>query len=155
MTRASDRGFTLVEMLLVAVIVLLILAMAVPSYRQWRQTRLGKECCGRLDQIYAEIENYAFRHNAGDLEPWPEEGAEATLSAYLKGFTLPDGCPAGGLYRVGSTLTDSAGNIIVPTCSLETADADGSGAIFRYRGLHIHPRSFINNIRNPSLTFAD
>ncbi len=153
--RRTCRGLTLVEIMLIAAIVFLILSMVVPSYRQARRTRLGTQCNGRLDQIYNALEQYTFTHNSGPLAPWPPEGRDALLHFYLQGFSVSDGCPAGGAYRLGATITDARDNIIVPTCSLETVDPDATGVLYRYRGLHIHTRSFINNsVREPNLTYA-
>lgn len=156
MTCSTRKALTFVEILLLAAIVVLILVMAVPSYRNARRTRLGTECNGRLDKMYNALETYTFNTNAGELAPWPAAGKAAVFNLYGQGINLHDGCPAGGEYRLGATVTDEAGNIIVPTCSLETVDPDGRGVIYRYRGLHIHARSFLNNrVRNPNLTYAD
>ena len=72
----------------------------------------------------------------------------------MRGFKVSDGCPSGGVYTLGPTVTDANGIVIVPTCSLEDADPDGDGILNRQEGLHVHRRSLIDGARNPDLTFA-
>jgi hypothetical protein len=113
----------------------------------------GSACSNQLDILYSACEQIAFKLNAGPNEAWPAAGAHASINPYLR-FKIEDGCPAGGRYTLGGTITDSNSRVIVPTCSLENDDPNGNGVLNRMKGLHIHRRSFIDGARNPDLTFA-
>ncbi|MBE7558397.1 prepilin-type N-terminal cleavage/methylation domain-containing protein [bacterium] len=151
----GKSGFTLVEIMIVVAIIGLIVAIAVPSFLKSRRDAQGTTCSAQLEQIFSAIEQISFRFAVKPSGAWPAgQPAQVLIDTYLRGFSILDNCPSSGTYAVGATVTDAAGSIIVPTCSLENADPDGDGIVNREEGLHVHQRSLLNGVRNPVFTFA-
>jgi general secretion pathway protein G len=100
MTGKSDRrfkGFTLVEMMVVTAIMASILAIAMPSFTQARDTSKAKACQHNLRQILSAKERWAMDNNRGPMDT-PGMAELAVPGVYVKG--LPQ-CPSGGSYVVG------------------------------------------------------
>lgn len=100
------KGFTLVEIMIVVLIIGILLAIAVPNWFRAREHSRARECVMTLRQIDAAKEFMAQEMNLpngaacvmGDL--WP---------TYIKRSTPPV-CMAGGVYTVNVIGTN-------PTCS--------------------------------------
>lgn len=92
-----QRGFTLVEIMIVILIIGIILGIAIPQFLRAKEQSLAKVCISNLRELEYGKELYA-----ADLKL--QNGAPCTLNdlwpAYLKGIAFPD-CPAGGTYTVG------------------------------------------------------
>jgi general secretion pathway protein G len=153
-TKNTNRGFTLVEIMIVVAIIGLIVAIAVPSFLKSRRDAQGTNCSAQLEQIFSAQEQVSFKFNIPPGGAWPAAGAAATINTYLRGLDVSESCPSDGTYTLGGTVTDANGIVIVPTCTLENADPDGDGVVNSYEGLHVHRRSLRDNVRNPDLTFA-
>jgi prepilin-type N-terminal cleavage/methylation domain-containing protein len=101
------RGFTLVEIMIVILIIGVLLAIAVPQFLRAKEQSLSKVCIANLRDLEYAKELYAMDNKLAN-------GAPCTLPdlwpAYLKGIAFPN-CPAGGTYTVGPIGT-------TPTCSL-------------------------------------
>lgn len=100
----SQKGFTLIEIMIVVLIIGILLAIAIPNFVKARETSRTKSCIANLKQIDAAKEQDAMDHNIA------EGGAAANYLDYIKGGALPT-CPSGGTYTVGAIGTD-------PTCSI-------------------------------------
>jgi len=104
------RGFTLVEIMIVVLIIGILLAIAVPNFIKARETSRAKSFIANLKQIDAATEQWAMDNKAS-------QGATATLSSlvgtgtttYLK--NTPS-CPSGGTYPTSVTVGTA------PTCSV-------------------------------------
>ena len=101
MNRINKRkGFTLVEIMIVVLIIGILLAIAVPNFIRARETSRTKTCVANLRQIEAGKEQWAMETKAasdaavveGDLTP-----------NYIKNW--PD-CPSGGDYTIGNVDED-------------------------------------------------
>lgn len=115
------RGFTLVEIMVVVVVIGLLAAMAIPSFSRVRETSQAKTCINNLRQIASAKERYFFQ-NGGE-----ETVALATLigaDGYIKAAPI---CPAGGEYS-DPLLIDAE-----PAC--ETEDGEHLLSILRHLGL--------------------
>ena len=101
----KSKGFTLVEIMIVVLIIGILLAIAVPNFIKARETSRTKSCVANLRQIEAGKEQWAMEMKKngtdtptqGDLEPdyvkkWPQ-------------------CPSGGVYTINTVNS-------APTCSI-------------------------------------
>jgi len=70
MFKRSEKGYALVELLLVVVIIGILVSMALPRFLTSRDETRAKACRNNLFAINAEIEEYYFM--TGDL-PGPED----------------------------------------------------------------------------------
>ncbi len=104
----SRMGFTLVEIMFVALIIGLLASIALPSFVRARENSKSKACITNLRLIDSAKEQYILENNLAF--PGSEVLSSDVIRLYLKGNRFPS-CPAGGLYDIGA-LAD------VPTCSL-------------------------------------
>lgn len=98
------KGFTLVEIMIVVLIIGILLAIAVPNFIRARETSRSRSCVANLRQIDAAKEQWAMDNRAADGDAvggtlWPD---------YIK--REPE-CPSGGAYTINVIGTD-------PTCSI-------------------------------------
>lgn len=101
----KKKGFTLVEIMIVVLIIGILLAIAVPNFVRARETSRARTCVGNLKQIDSGKEQYAMeaRLAAGAAAAWAN-----LVPDYLK---RQPACPSGGVYTIGNIGTD-------PTCSI-------------------------------------
>ncbi|MCL5103702.1 MAG: prepilin-type N-terminal cleavage/methylation domain-containing protein [Armatimonadetes bacterium] len=103
--RRGRRGFTLIEIMIVILIIGVLLAIAVPNFIRARETARLKSCLSNLRQIDAAKDQYAAEHKKrdGDAVDWSD-----IIPTYIK--TEPE-CPTGVPYTLGSVGQN-------PTCSI-------------------------------------
>ncbi len=90
-----NRGFTIVELMVVVAIILILVAIAVPSYMNFRQTAKEGICVANLRQIESAIEQWGIINDVSDEEPLT--GHVTQIYTYLHGNTNPT-CPSAGTY---------------------------------------------------------
>jgi general secretion pathway protein G len=100
----ANKGFTLVEIMIVVAIIGLLAAIAIPSFIQARTTSQTNACINNLRQIDAAKEQDAIENNLIN------GGASVDVTIYIKGGAMPN-CPANGAYTAGAVGTD-------PVCSV-------------------------------------
>lgn len=101
----KNKGFTLVEIMIVVMIIGILLAIAVPNFIRARETSRARTCVGNLKQIDSGKEQYAMENRLAQ----GAAVAEANLVPdYIKRFPA---CPSGGTYTIGNIGTD-------PSCSI-------------------------------------
>jgi prepilin-type N-terminal cleavage/methylation domain-containing protein len=110
----KNRGFTLVEIMIVIAIIGLIAAIAIPNFIKAREDSMATACATNLEQINGAKQQVAFAQNLGPSDTVPN----SELVLYLQLGTnigTVDGstnlCPAGGTYAVGTMAQ-------LPTCTL-------------------------------------
>ena len=109
MTSRRKKGFTLVEIMIVVLIIGISLAIAVPNFIKARETSRTKSCIANLRQIDASKEQWAMDNNASNGSA--VTGGMPTLvgaNGYMKKTPT---CPSGGTYTLGNIGTD-------PTCTI-------------------------------------
>ena len=107
--RWSRKGFTLVEIMIVVLIIGILLAIAVPNFIKARETSRSKSCVANLKQIEAAKEQWCMDN---------KQAASATPAATdLYGTTNyvknTPSCPSSGTYTIGDMSTR-------PVCSIGT-----------------------------------
>jgi len=100
----KSKGFTLVEIMIVVLIIGILLAIAVPNFIKARENSRIRTCIANLRQIEAAKEQWAMENKKGSTTP-----TTANLSPdYMKSFPT---CPSGAVaYTIGQVDAN-------PTCS--------------------------------------
>jgi prepilin-type N-terminal cleavage/methylation domain-containing protein len=108
------KGFTLVEIMIVVLIIGILLAIAVPNFMKARDNSRAKSCIANLTQISAAKEQAAMDLKLQDTDT----PTQAQLTPdYIK--TMPT-CPANGTYAINAMNTN-------PTCTVTTPVAHTLG----------------------------
>lgn len=102
--KKRNKGFTLVEIMIVVLIIGILLAIAVPNFVKARETSRGKTCVANLRQIESAKEQCGMELQMGAADT----PTQAQLSPdYIKSWPA---CPSGGTYTIGDLSTE-------PSCS--------------------------------------
>lgn len=106
MKRQMNKGFTLIEIMIVVAIIGLLAAIAVPNFVKARTQSQTNACINNLRQIDSGKEQAAleFKLASGSTV------TTASVNTYIKGSTTPS-CPASGAYVYNSLGTN-------PTCNV-------------------------------------
>lgn len=97
----SQKGFTLIEIMIVVLIIGILLAIAVPNFMQARKSSREKACVANLKQIDAAKEQWAMEKGKKDGDAL----VDAEVLAYIKGGAYPV-CPSGGAITNGAVGAD-------------------------------------------------
>jgi competence protein ComGC len=108
---SSRRGFTLVEIMIIAGIIGLIAIIAIPNFIRARQTGQRNACIANLKQLETALNVWAIDNKKAATDSYSL--IDGDLDNYIKGSRLPL-CPAGGTYVAGTNITSS------PTCTRST-----------------------------------
>ena len=118
----AKRGFTLVEILIVVVILGIIAAMVVPHFKGVGSEARLSSLCGNLQRVRSQIELYKFNHD----DQFPGAGG-ATFEQAMTGYTDGNGdvaaAPGPGVY--GPYLLSIPRNAFN---DLDTVRVDGDAA---------------------------
>jgi prepilin-type N-terminal cleavage/methylation domain-containing protein len=94
---SSRRGFTLIEVLIVLVIISILMALLFPAFQRAQENGRQASCQSNLKQIYLAVTQYK-----NDEREYP-----ATLAVLLPPTTGPD---AKSLYKLGPSFTHIGGS---------------------------------------------
>ena len=97
------RGFTLIEIMIVVLIIAVLLAIAIPNFMKARDTSRTKACVANLRQLDTAKMQYAMDEKKVGID---EVAMDALVPTYIKNTVT---CPSGGIYTVNQVDTN-------PTC---------------------------------------
>ena len=109
--KTAKRGFSLVELLAVVLVLAVLAAVAVPLYISQRKSAAGRACKANIAAIASAASAYALRHGA-----YPETGAANWSSGLVganEGLAKWPACPLGGNYTC-TTNEDGSAQIACP-----------------------------------------
>lgn len=98
----KNKGFTLVEIMIVVLIIGILMAIAVPNFIKARSNSQKSTCIANLKQIETAKEQWAMENGQGSTAT----PTSANLSPnYLKSYPA---CPTAGTYTIGDMSTRPA-----------------------------------------------
>jgi prepilin-type N-terminal cleavage/methylation domain-containing protein len=100
----KSKGFTLVEIMIVVLIIGILLAIAVPNFIKARENSRTRTCIANLRQIEAAKEQWAMENKKSSTDV---PAATDLTPDYMKSTPT---CPSGGTYTIGAINAN-------PTCS--------------------------------------
>lgn len=114
MNKKMQKGFTLVEIMIVVAIIAILAAIAIPNFIAYRNESQGNACVSNMSSVKTAAESYLTKHP--NTESFTDEMlAPADGTGFLK--KMPT-CPKGGSY----TVTKDTSGAVVVTCGNHNDD---------------------------------
>jgi len=121
-TTRSNKGFTLVEIMIVVVIIGLLAAMAIPAFKKVRENSNGKTAINDARQIGGAAQQYFMENGASSVTFGTSTGGSVTgpLSVYVTKISSNN--------TLGQTTLTTTANFTVINANLKAGASPGSGA---------------------------
>jgi len=100
--KKGQRGFSLIELIIVVTIIAVLITMALPNFYRTRILTRKTVCQNNLRQIEAAVDRWVFENNIKDGST-VSSSQEQAIYGYLRGG-MPV-CPAGGEYTIANIGT--------------------------------------------------
>lgn len=98
MSGNSSKGFTLVEIMTVVLVMGILLALAVPNIIKYRETSRARACQVNLRSILAAVEEARLERDKAVLDAIKEDGkADHLVGKFMR--SVPE-CQSGGEYAI-------------------------------------------------------
>jgi len=99
LTKRNRKGFTLVEMMIVVLIIGILVTIALPNFLKAREMAQSRACAANMKTIQAALETYLMATRKGPTFALSSNDLinELVDDGYLK---VPPRCPAGGTYSL-------------------------------------------------------
>lgn len=104
LSHKENKGFTLIEIMIVVLIIGILLAIAIPNFVNARKTSRQKACIANLKQIDSAADQYAMQ------KPLAEGDSIALTDICGAGNLIKTTpiCPSGGSYTLTKVGTDAS-----------------------------------------------
>lgn len=103
----KNKGFTLVEIMIVVAIIGILIAIAVPGFLKARETSRANSCQENMTKIDAAVQQYILEYNLADQATFVTEFGtdhddwEAVLVGPKLYVRYDPKCPSSGTYSIG------------------------------------------------------
>ncbi len=82
----NERGFTLIEMLIVLLVISILLIITIPNVTKHQSSIQGKGCEAFVKMVQGQVQAFEMDHNK-----WPTSVSELESGGYLIQTTCPNG----------------------------------------------------------------
>lgn len=100
----SNKGFTLVEIMIVVAIIGILIAIAVPGFLKARENSRQKACWENMQKIDGSVQQYILDNNVADQDTAVTGGLSIDdLVGEAEYMRFSPVCPSGGTYTLQTT----------------------------------------------------
>lgn len=106
MVRSNNKGFTLVEIMIVVAIIGILIAIAVPGFLKTRETSRTNACLENMQKIDGAVQQYILDNNIADQAAAVAEIGAANIDELVGDdnyIRIAPVCPSGGTYTLQAT----------------------------------------------------